>query len=153
MEDFAANARPPRDRPRQRPAGETEILIFAALIERTAAAAKGRPLPQVPADPDRNEQRGVLCAETVGRTGQKDTWKHRHVPTEALLMQDAKLRGEFDVADAARKRTAAGSFVFDRKNRGKLEIRRCAVVEINASDAALAVDCMIAGGQRVNFEM
>jgi hypothetical protein len=74
----------------------------------------------------------VLLADIRGAARQEHPGKDGNVQSDILLRQEAVFCSEFDVAEAAHKWTA-GRQVIGRRHRGReLQVRRSAVIEIDA---------------------
>jgi len=91
----------------------------------------------------------VPVAHIARGARQEDAREHRDIPAEIVLMQEAILRGELDIADAG----LARALIFQRHDGGELQVRGAAIVEIDAARAARAVARLRAGGEGIDLEM
>ena len=66
----------------------------------------------------------------------KHPGKHGNVEPEILLRQEAIFGREFDRAEAANQGIAIGHAIGCRHSRGKLQVRRAAVIDVDAGFAA-----------------
>src|SRR5258707_11383235 len=103
----------------------------------TAASAEGGPsTTPVLLDPYRQKQRCCAVTDICRSARQKHPRKHADIQAERLLVQEAKFRSEFDVAEAEVRLAQCGTIETRGQCSGQLKIRRSAIVEIDPRGAA-----------------
>ncbi len=153
MKQFSANLQLRQQLVREHAAGQAGILGSSTADHTASTSEDGPAATPILLDPNGEKDRGTVVTHRVGAARQEHARKNGDIPAEGVLMQEAILRGELDIAQADVRLPAAGAVKAGRQRGRQLEVGRSAVVEIDAGLAAGSIARGRTIAERVDLEM